>query len=132
MSKQFATAALGFGLALLCVSPGLAGSMGNGAAQRRAAFGPHPEGPVATQYVYCYGGNPHSVYFSAVFAAPSTRGPVDLSSSYGHYLTQRGYKSDGAQCIHATARADASAAKTHSEDEFRSGRTIVETSWQGG
>lgn len=132
MSKHFATAALGFGLALLCVSPSLAGSMGNGAAQRRAAFGPHPDANATTQYVYCYGGNPHSVYFSAVFSAPSTRGPVDVSSSYGNYLIQRGYKVGGKQCVRATTRADASAAKTHSENEFRSGRTIVETSWQGG
>lgn len=132
MSKHFATVALGFGLALLCVSPGLAGSMGNGVAQRAAAYGYHPEGPTTTQYVYCYGGNPHSVYFSAVFSAPSTRGPVDVSSSYGHYLTQRGYKADGAQCIHATTNADASAAKMRSENEFRTGRAIVETSWQGG
>jgi len=132
MSKRYATVALGFGLALLCVSPGLAGSMGNGAAQRAAAYGHHYDATATTQYVYCFGGNPHSVYFSAVFAAPSTRGPVDLSSSYGHYLTQRGYRADGAQCIHATNRADASAAMMRSENEFRSGRAIVETSWQGG
>lgn len=132
MSNKLAVLAIGVGVSLLCVSQSLAGSMGNGAAQRRAAFGPHPEGATTTQYVYCYGGNPHSIYFSAVFAAPSTRGPVDLSSSYGHYLTQRDYKADGAQCVHATDRADASAAKMRSENEFRSGRTIVETSWQGG
>lgn len=130
MSNKLAVVAVGVGLSLLCVSQSLAGSMGNGAAQRRAAFAAH-NGDGTTQYVFCYGGNPHSVYFSPVFSASSARGPVSLSSAYGHYLTQMGYKADGGQCNHATTSADASAAKVQQEDAFRSSRTVIETSWTG-
>ncbi len=128
MSKNLAIAVCG--LALLCVSQSWAGSMGNGAAQRRAAFGLPPQG-ATTNYVFCYGGNPHTVYFSPVFAAASTRGIPSLSAAYGRYLTQMGYMADGGQCIHASASADASAAKRRQESEFRSGRNIIETTWSG-
>lgn len=130
MSNKLAVVAIGVGVSLLCVSQSFAGSMGNGAAQRRAAFAAHA-GDGTTQYVFCYGGNSHSVYFSSVFAEASTRGPVSLSSAYSHYLTQMGYKASG-QCNHATTSAAASAAKVQQEDAVRSSRTVVETNWSGG
>jgi hypothetical protein len=131
MSRNFAVAAFGLGLALLCISQSVAGGMGRGVAQRQAAAGSSPEGAAANYYMFCYGGNPHTAYFSPVFSVASTRGVPGLSAAYGHYLTQMGYVADGGQCIHANVRADASAAKMRQENELRLGRTIIETNWAG-
>ncbi len=116
-------------MAVLCTSPGWAGSMGNGAAQRRAAAGlaPLPEKP---RYVFCFGGNPNSVYFSAVIAqAPSPR-PPNLGIAYGKYLTRAGFRNDGGQCVNAEVRADAVAEKERREASFGT-RKVIQTGWTG-
>lgn len=130
MRKNFAIAATGFGLALLCASQSFAGTTGNGWSQSRATAG-LPSGGAQTQYVFCYGANPNTAYFSPVFTAASTKSIPDLGVAYGHYLTQTGYRTNGGQCIHAAASADASAEKMRRESELRAGRKIMEISWSG-
>lgn len=129
MSKIFAIAALGCGLAMLCASQSWAGSTGNGWSQRPTAAGVPAEG-AQTQYVFCYGANPKTAYFSSVFSVASTRDMPGLGTAYDHYLTQMGYRTNGGQCIHADATTLASAEKMRRESELRP-RKIIETSWSG-
>lgn len=128
MSKAIAAAAAGFGLAFLCVSQSWAGTTGNGWGQSRAAAG--SPGGAQLQYVFCYGANPYTAYFSPVFTTASRRSVPDLGVAYGQYLTQTGYRTNGGQCVHADALSLASAEKVRRESELRP-RKIIETSWSG-
>jgi len=130
MNRHLAIAAAGFGLALLCTSQSWAGSTSNGWSQRPTAAGVPAEG-ARTQYVFCFGGNPYTIYFSPVFTTASSSDIPNLSVAYGRYLTQTGYKANGGQCIHSDTSADASAEKLRRENGFRPGRKIIETSWSG-
>jgi hypothetical protein len=112
------------GILILGVAPGWAGSMGRGASQRGGSS------PETASYVFCFGGNPRSDYFSDVIAlAPSAQRP-NLGIAFGRYLTAAGYRNDGGQCVHAQNRADAEAEMDRREDTFGT-RKIVHTGWTG-
>jgi hypothetical protein len=122
MNKKISIATVG--LLILSVSPGCAGSMGRGASQRGGTS------PEIASYVFCFGGNPGSVYFSDVIAlAPSAQQP-NLGIAFGRYLTAAGFHNDGGQCVHAQNRADAEAEMERREDTFVT-RKIVHTGWTG-
>jgi hypothetical protein len=82
------------GLFLLDASPDWAGSMGRGASQRGDAS------PESANYVFCFRGNPASVYFSDVIAfVPSAQQP-NLGIALARYLTRAVHRNDGGQCVH--------------------------------
>lgn len=117
------------GVALLCTSQALAGTSGNGWAQRNGTV------PVAKMhYSYCIGGRPKTVYFSNVIVSAPTINRPDLNGPFGKYLTMTfGVGSnDGGQCFTSAAMADAVNGKKQREDMFVA-RTwkIVETEWAG-
>jgi hypothetical protein len=129
MGKKLAIAM--FGLAALCTSQVLAGTLGNGAAQRRAAAGLPPE-EAKTQYAFCYGGNVKVVYFNRIITlAPTTSAP-NLAVAYGDYVkaTYGLPGVDRLRCVTANSNADAAAEKGRYRGRF--GRTkIVEIEWAG-
>jgi hypothetical protein len=122
MDKKILIAVVG--LLMLSVSPGWAGSMGRGASQRGAAS------PESASYVFCFGGNPTSVYFSDVIALPPSAQQPNLAIAFGRYLTESGFRNDGGQCVHSQDRADAVAEMGRREATFGT-RKIVHTGWIG-
>ncbi len=116
-------------LALLGASPSLAGSSGNGAAQRNG-IKPVPK----THYTYCMGGLRKIVYFTPVItSAPSLNKP-GLDIPFGKYLTATyGIGSNnGGQCFSSEVKADIEGAKKQREAEFVWKKwKIVETKWTG-
>jgi hypothetical protein len=92
---------------------------------------PESTSPESASYVFCFGGNPGSVYFSDVIAlAPSAQQP-NLGIAFGRYLTAAGFRNDGGQCIDAWNRADAEAEMERREGTFGT-RKVVHTRWTGG
>ena len=123
-----------FGSALLCASQSLAGSMGNGAAQRN---GTAPAPPVAkAHYSVCWGQWPRTstAYFSAVItSAPSLQNP-SFEAPFRTYLHNTFSIGAAPQCFVALSMDDAVAAKKKQEASFvgQQKSKIVETNWAGG
>ena len=129
MSKKFAI--MFFGLLVLYTSQSCAGTMGNGAAQRRAAAGlpPLPGADAKTRYEFCYAGNPKVVYFTQIITvAPNAPGLGDVK--YAHYI-QKTYglpSIDRLRCVPSNSNADADAEKQRYEGML--GRTkLIEIKW---
>ena len=131
MSKNFAMVV--FGLLVLYASQGWAGSMGNGAAQRRAAAGLPPEAAkTQTQYAFCYAGNPKVVYITQVITLPPAESAGNLGVTYRDFVkTKYGIPSiDRERCVTANSNADAAAEKQRYLGMF--GRTkLIEIEWAG-
>lgn len=118
-------------LTAVTIMPAAGGSMGNGAAQRNAAY--HQSARQTAQYVFCYGGNPKVVYFTGVFSVPPGVEAGELDVRYRHYVqTTYGVPSiDRDRCVTANTAADATAEKQRYRE--MSGReNIIETAWTGG
>lgn len=121
------------GLALLCASQALAGSMGNGAAQRNGVA-PAPPVPKA-HYSVCWGQWPRTstAYFSTVItSAPSLKNP-SFEAAFRSYLHNTFGIGAAPQCFIALSMDEAVAAKKKQEASFVDLQKlkIVETNWTG-
>jgi hypothetical protein len=132
MGKKFAMVV--FGLLVLFASQGWAGTLGNGAAQRRAAAGlpPLPGPDAKTRYEFCYAGNPKVVYFTQVVTvAPGAPGLGDIA--YSHYIQKRYAlpSIDRMRCVPANSGTDAEVEKERYKGML--GRTLLvdNIKWDG-
>jgi Na+/citrate or Na+/malate symporter len=111
------------GLALLCTSPAMAGSSGNGWA------------PVSkTHYSFCFGGLQKTIYFSNVIVSAPAANRPELNGPFGNYLTKTfgANSNDGGQCITSEVMADTANAKKQREAAFIARKwKIVEINWAG-
>lgn len=132
MKSTFAILLAALASTAVTIVPAIAGSSGNGWAQRNGAAGLRP-GPQAAQYVFCYGGNPKVVYFTGVFSLASATNPTDLGIRYRHYVeTTYGLPSiDRERCVTANTIASATAEKQRYKEMLGRER-MMETEWTGG
>lgn len=127
MGKTLSFAIVGLGL--LCASQSLAGTTGNGAAQRNG-IKPVPK----AHYSYCFGGRPKTVYLSAVITSAPALNKPGLDVPFGNYLTKTfgTASNNGGQCITSEVKADIESAKKQREAGFVWKKwKIVETKWTG-
>ena len=104
-------------------TPARAGMTGNGSQ------------PKSTNYVFCFGANPYTEYYSRVFPmASSTKyDVVNKGGAFTDYLTGIGDRTNGAQCYPAPTMAGAAAEKQQRESAAGyHHRKVVETDWAGG
>lgn len=102
-----------------------AGTTGNGWSQSNS-----------TSFVFCYGGNAYTEYYSRVFplatSASNHVAQANEGVAFTHYLTGIGDRTNGAQCITAPTMAGAAAEKQNRQGAAQyHQRKVVETDWAG-
>lgn len=118
MLRKLSLAALS--LVLVCTSQSLAGTMGNGSAQRNG------------HYAFCYAGNPNVVYFTQVITLGQGVSAPNLGVQYGDYIKKTyGVPTiDRERCVTA-ATSDAATAEKQRYMGMLGTTKLVEIQWAG-
>jgi hypothetical protein len=88
----------------------------------------------APHYMFCFGGGPAALYYSAVFAVPEGTKSTPTAKAFTAFVQGKYGHSPGTECHSNQTQAIADADKKQREDSNQTSKfpyKIVETGWMG-